>query len=83
MAALLFLTGALYIKLTLVNGVPAPVAAIPFVLFPVAGSIVLQVAIAAFSLKDAGASADERGTLFADKAGHMAAYILGMLHLPD
>ncbi|MEP2736040.1 MAG: hypothetical protein ABJP34_07050 [Erythrobacter sp.] len=76
MGLLLTFTGGLFLKLVVSDGVPAAFAAIPFVLFTIVGSIVLQVTLVAINLKEAGNSTDEREAAILYRAGYFSSYCL-------
>lgn len=78
MAALLTLTGGLFVKLAVFDGVPAVFAAFPFVLFTVVGAFVVQLALVVLNIADANVSADERERTILSRSGHLSSYFLGV-----
>ena len=76
MSAVLLLAGAAYLKFVIVDGVPPFLAAVPFVLLVVAGSIAAQVILAIASPREAMSAADERERIVADRSAHFSSYVL-------
>lgn len=76
MALILLVTGGFYVKLVVLDGVPPPAAAIPFVLFVVVLSVTAQVVLAIASPREAAGASDERERRATDKAAHFSSYVL-------
>lgn len=82
MAAVVGLAGLYYLDLVLetsraIGETAPPAAAIAFVMLVVIGSIVVQVALAIASPREAGAPADEREKMIEYRAGHWSGILLG------
>lgn len=79
MAVVIIATGSLYFWLV-AQAPQAPVIGplIPYVLLAVLLSIIVQVALALTSLREAGSPADEREKLAIDRAGHWSGTILAI-----
>lgn len=81
MGALMLVTGALWLRLSLALPDEAPPLAqlgplVPYVLWVVVGSIAIQVALAVWMPREADRPADERERPLLDKAGNWSGYVL-------
>ena len=76
MGCALVLTGGFYLKLVTIDGMSPSSAAFPFVIGVVLLSIAAQIALAAFSPRDASNPVDERERLIIDKAANFASYVM-------
>ena len=84
MAAVMALTGLFYLHLALAVPADAPPVAqlgplVPYVLAVSFASIVVQVALAVFNLRDARKPADERERQAIHRAGHSAGIVLAVV----
>jgi hypothetical protein len=84
MGAVIALTGLFYLRLVLALPAAAPPLAqlgllVPYVVATICLSIVVQIALAVFSRRDANRPADERERLAIHKAGHWAGIVLAVI----
>lgn len=84
MTAVMALTGLFYLRLALAVPADAPPVAqlgplVPYVLAVSFASIVVQVALAVFNLRDARKPADERERQAIHRAGHSAGIVLAVV----
>jgi hypothetical protein len=84
MAAVMALTGLFYLRLAVAVPADAPPVAqlgplVPYVLAVSFASIVVQIALAVFNLRDANKPADERERQAIHRAGHSAGIVLAVV----
>lgn len=84
MALLMIAAGLYYLHLVsaasrALGEIAPPAAALPYVIFVVAGSVAIQIVLALSSGKEANAPADERERLVRQRAGHWSGLLLATL----